>query len=41
VVAVGEVEGDSEGEKEGGVEGGGVDWIEEVEVKEDSVGERA
>ena len=40
VATVGEVEGDSEGAEEGGVEGGGVDWIEEAEVREDSVGER-
>ena len=37
----GEAEGDSRREEEEvGVEGGGVDWIEDVEVREDSVGER-
>ena len=37
---MGEVEGDNRGEEKVGVEGGGVDWIEEAEVKELRVGER-
>jgi len=40
VAAVGKVEGESGGEEEFGVEGGGVDWIEEVEVREVRVEER-